>query len=218
MSVAARLFTRRDLDRIQEAVRAAEAGSSGEVVPFVVLESDEYDEADLRAALIGGLLPLVALIVIRKTTELWLSLDPVEVILLVLAGMALGWAASSLLPPVRRLFAGSALMDRRVAQRAAEAFIAEEVFRTADRTGILLFISVLEHRVLVLGDAGINARVRPEDWDGVVKTVVAGLKSGAPAEGLSRGIALCGELLQRHGFTRRPDDRDELPNTLRSGS
>jgi putative membrane protein len=213
-----RLFTQKDLDRIQDAVRAAEAGSSGEVVPFVVPESDDYGEADLRAAVLTGLLPLVVLLILRKTTQVWLALDPLEVMLLLLAGMAIGWGASSFIPAVRRLFAGGALMDRRVAQRAAEAFIAEEVFRTRERTGILLFISVLEHRVVVLGDAGINARVRPEEWQEVVTTITAGIKSGRHTEAITHGIALCGALLQKNGFVRRPDDADELPNRLRSGS
>ena len=39
---------------------------------------------------------------------------------------------------------------------AMAAFVEEEVFSTRDRTGILLFLSLFEHRVVVLGDSGIN--------------------------------------------------------------
>jgi putative membrane protein len=106
-------------------------------------------------------------------------------------------------------------MNHRVSQRAAEAFIAEEVFQTRDRTGILLFFSLLEHRVLVVGDSGINAKVEKQDWDDVVTTVIEGMKAGTPAEGLIKAIGMCGELLQRQGVRRRADDSDELSDGLR---
>lgn len=118
-------------------------------------------------------------------------------------------------PAAKRLFAGRALLERRVAQRAAEAFISEEVFKTRDRTGILIFLSLLERKVLVVGDAGINAKVEKNDWHDIVGRVVKGIRTGKPAEGLIEAIQQCGELLQRHGVTIRPDDQDELPDSLR---
>jgi putative membrane protein len=216
-SLVARLFTAADRRRIEGAITAAEAQTAAEVVPYVVAESDDYDEADLRAALSGGLVPALFLLAIRNLTDLWIPLHALEVTMLVLAGMALGWAACAFLPPVKRFFAGKRLMARRVAQRAAEAFITEEVFATRDRTGILLFISILERQVLVVGDSGINARVAREDWERVVGLVTDGLRSGKPADGLIAALTQCGELLRTHGITRRPDDTNELSDRLRTG-
>lgn len=216
-SIVSRLFTHTDLTRISAAINEAESQTAGEVVPFVVEQSDDYDEADVRAALVGGVLPLFGLLLTRQFTELWIPFDALEITLLVLAGMAAGWGAAAFLPPVKRLFAGRRLIDQRVAQRAAEAFIAEEVFATRDRTGILLFISVLEHRVLVVGDSGINARIRKGEWEEVVRRVTDGLRSGHAAEGLVDGLTLCGALLREHGVARRGDDTNELPDRLRTG-
>ena len=39
------------------------------------------------------------------------------------------------------------------AARAAQAFVSEEVFNTCDRVGVLIFLSIMEHRVVVLGDS-----------------------------------------------------------------
>jgi putative membrane protein len=216
-SITTRLFTQGDLQRISAAIAAAESKTSGEVVPFVVDQSDDYDEADLRAVLTGGVIPLLLVVAARKLTDMWIPFDPLEVTMMILLGMAAGWAASTFLPPVRRFFAGARLMERRVAQRAGEAFIAEEVFATRDRTGILLFLSVFERRVLVVGDSGISAHVRKEDWETVVRHVTDGLRTGKPAEGLIAGLSLCGTLLQQHGVTRKSDDTNELPNRLRTG-
>jgi putative membrane protein len=216
-SMITRLFTQNDLQHISAAIAAAETKTSGEVVPFVLEQSDDYDEADYRAALTGGVLPLMLLLAARNLTDLWLPIDALGVTMLVLAGMAAGWALSTFLPPVKRLFAGRHLIDRRVAQRAAEAFIAEEVFATRERTGILLFISLLEHRVIVLGDSGINARVGKADWEEVVRRVTDGIRTRRPAEGLIAGLELCGSLLQQHGVARKGDDTNELPDRLRTG-
>jgi|WetSurMetagenome_2_1015567.scaffolds.fasta_scaffold277484_2 putative membrane protein len=216
-SILSRLFTQKDLDRISAAIAGAESKTSGEVVPFVVAQSDHYDEADLRAALSGGILPLLLLVTARKLTDLWIPFDALEVTMLVLAGMAAGWALSTFLPPVKRLFAGRRLIERRVAQRAAEAFVSEEVFATRDRTGILLFISILERRVLVLGDNGISAHVGKADWEAVVRLVTDGIRNDRPAEGLIAGLERCGALLQQHGVARKGDDTNELSDRLRTG-
>jgi uncharacterized membrane protein len=67
--------------------------------------------------------------------------------------------------------------------------------------------------VRVVGDDAIEAKLTPQDWQAVCDLVVAGMKTGQAAEGLEGGIRKAGELLSRH-FPIRPDDVDELPNTL----
>lgn len=212
-----RLFTKHELERISQAIHDAEIHTAGEVVPFVVERSDDYDEAELRAAIVFGLLPLITLDGIRMFTDFWVPLNTVELTILVLVCMAIGWMAGKFVAPLKRLFAGRSLMDRRVAQRAAEAFVAEEVFKTRDRTGILIFISMLEHEVLVMGDTGIHAKVKAGDWQVVVNTIIAGIKSGRLAGGIIEGLHMCGDLLRRSGVAARPLDTNELPDTLRTG-
>lgn len=215
-SLISRLFTQQDLARISAAVAAAEGETAGEVVPYMVEQSDDYDEAELRGALLGAVMPAVVLVLLRRLTELWIPFDALEAGLAILAGIAAGWALAAFVPPVKRLLAGARLMERRTAARAAEAFIAEEVFATRDRTGILLFVSMLERRVTVIGDSGINARVRREEWTEIVERVAAGLRSGRVADGLVEALGMCGTLLRRSGVARRSDDTNELPDRLRT--
>jgi putative membrane protein len=120
-------------------------------------------------------------------------------------------------PAVKRIFAGTELMKKRVGQRAAGVFIEEEVFATRDRTGILLFVSLTEHKVVVLGDSGINAKVQHADWQAIVDTIVDGIVQDRFVDGLVNAVGKCGALLERMGVNIRPDDRDELTDNLRVG-
>ena len=210
-----RFFTQDDLSRITTAVQEAEAKTSGEIVPFVVDHSSTYEEAQWRSAALLSTLAL-ALLVFFHSQEAWgFPFTYGQMSSLVLLAGVVGFALVRWNSFLKRLFAGHHLMERHIGQRAAEAFINEEVFKTRDRTGILIFVSLLEHRVMVLGDTGINAKVKPDDWHSIVRTIVRGIQKGTPAEGLIEGIRESGDLLARHGVSRRPDDQDELPDALR---
>lgn len=215
-NLTSKYFTDADLERISAAVREAEKKTSGEIVPFFVPQSDEYEEAVWRGAFTFGGLPLVVLGFLRLFSDYWLFIGILEIALSFLSASILGALVVHFLSSVKRFFAGSDLLQHRVAQRADQAFLSEEIFKTRDRTGILIFLSFLERRVVVLGDSGINAKVRQDEWDGVVQTIVAGMKDGRPAEGLIEAIRQCGELLRRRGVKRKPDDRNELANRLRA--
>jgi putative membrane protein len=95
--------------------------------------------------------------------------------------------------------------------------LSEEVFATRDRSGVLLFLSLFERRAIVMGDKGIAARVRQEDWEGIIATIVRGMREGKPAESLIEAVRACGGLLERQGLAIRQDDRDELADGLRIG-
>ena len=53
------------------------------------------------------------------------------------------------------------------------------------------------------------------EWDGIVAGIVQGIRAGRPGAALLAAIRECGQILERHGVARRPDDVDELPNELR---
>jgi putative membrane protein len=210
-----RLFTEKDVEKIRSAVGAAEKRTSGEIVPFVVERSDDYEEAEWRAGALGFALVMCAVTAFYWFSESWHSYDLLLLGLDTGAAFFVGFLAARYLPPLKRFFAGRALLDRRVESRAAGAFLSEEVFATAERTGILIFVSLLEHRVVVLGDSGINAKVEKKEWEGIVATIVDGIKRGAPADGLVSAIEQSGGLLERTGVRRSATDRDELPDAPR---
>jgi len=209
------MFPESSQKRIQEAVKEAESRTSGEIVPFVVNRSDEYAEAEWRCGAFFAILALLVLSILRTVIWLWIPIDFTVTVLSILLSGLLGYLITRMSPWAKRLFAGTRLMERRVAQRAAGAFISEEVFNTRHRTGILIFLSLFERRVMVLGDTGINKKVQHEDWESITQRIAGGIISGNPVEGLSEGIRMSGELLHKHHVDRGNDDTDELPDSLR---
>jgi len=210
------LFSAEERERIAAAVKAAERHTAGEIVPCILAQSDEYEEAIWRGGALAAFLAFAVFYCLRVFTDTWLPLG----LGAMGAGVALAGGAGMLLaqwaPPLRRLLAGEELMDRRVTGRALQTFVEEEIFATRERTGILILLSLFEHEVRVLGDAGINARVAQEEWEGVVRTITQGMRQGQAAQGLIAAIAQCGALLERCGVARRADDTDELGNAPRT--
>lgn len=209
------LFSEQDKTRIADAVKEAEQRTSGEIVPFVVGRSDTYPEAWLRAGLLLAFLVLFLFALADMGTDLWLPFGFAESGVFVIVAFGLGGLLATFVPAIKRLFVVSGILQQRVDERAALAFIEEEVFNTRDRTGILIFISLFERRVRVLGDSGINKLVKQEEWDAVVQLMIDALRNNVAAEGMLEAIWKCGELLERRGVEIRPDDTNELDNRVR---
>jgi putative membrane protein len=210
-----RLFTQADLDAIQAAVREAEERTSGEIVPHVVDRSDEYATAAWKGAALGALLGPMAALAIHRWSDLWGVPLALWIALPAPLGAAIGYLLADLLAPVKRWMVGEAVLDARARRRAAVAFVDQEVFNTRERTGILLFLSLFERRVVLLADAGIHQKVEEGQWEAITSRLAAGIRQGRPGPALLEAIRACGELLERHQVERRTDDLDELPNELR---
>lgn len=212
------LFTDAEREAIRVAVAEAETRTAGEIVPYVVRRSGTYQVAIWRAASFGALLVAAMSLAVAWMYDGW-GLSWMYSAGWMAAAMTLGGVVGALLTtaldPLRRLLAGADRLDARVHRRAAEAFLEEEVFDTRDRTGILLFVSLFEHRIEVVGDAGINAKVKQEEWVEVVDLLRAGILKGSLAQGMVSAIDRCGDLLHRQGVEIREDDTDELSDEIR---
>lgn len=212
------LFSEKERERIQEAVSRAEGRTSGEIVPVIVPTSEQYEVAVWKGGALTASIALAALLLMFHFYEgwglLWLKTGWGTAFVTLAAGIA-GGLAGAFIRPLKRLLAGSDDMMRAVHRRAMKAFVEEEVFDTKDRTGILIFISLFEHRIEVLGDAGINQKVSPDDWADVVEHIRAGIRQGRLADGIIRAIDDCGGLLEKSGVEVRPDDTNELSDSIR---
>ena len=210
---------RLDEKRIREAVQRAEERTAGEIVPVVVPRSASYESVAWRAAAGATLLALTGVLLVLQFYDGWglgWLYTPWGVVLAGLSAAIVGGVLGMYVPPVQRFLAGEDRLDETVHRRALQSFVEEEVFDTRDRTGILLFVSLHEHRIEVLGDTGINELVRPGDWAEVVTRIRKGIRNDNLTEGLVDAIGMCGRLLERRGVNLRPDDENELSNTVRT--
>jgi putative membrane protein len=210
---------RLDEDRIREAVQQAEERTAGEIVPVVVPRSASYEAVTWRAAAVTTLLALTVVLLVLQFYDGWglgWLYTPWGVILTALGAGIVGAVLGTYVAPLQRFLAGDDLLDETVHRRALQSFVEEEVFDTRDRTGILLFVSLREHRIEVLGDTGINELVDPDDWADVVARIRTGIRNDNLTEGVVEAIGMCGRLLERRGVNVRPDDENELSNTVRT--
>lgn len=193
--------------RLESLVVEAERRTAGEIVVVVVHACDEYGAAGWRLGVaLAALAFLAGALFAPQVTAPWL-----------LGAQALALGAGHLLgrvDAVRRLLISEELVGRRVSERAQRAFAENGLSRTAGRTGILIFVTLLERRVLVLADEGIHRQLDPEEsWEDVVALATAGMHEGRPAEGLAAAVRRCGEILARH-CPAPPRNVDELPNAV----
>jgi putative membrane protein len=194
------------LAAIEAEVRGAERTTSGEIVPVVVERSDPYADVRIGAAAIVAIALGGVFLAFAPSHSAWLV--PTQVCVFAALCWAFGWR------PLLGLVAPNPLFAERVHRAASLAFHEAGLVETRERTGILIFVSLLERRVQVMADRGIHQRVDDGTWDGVVERIVAGIRAGRADEGLIAGIRLCGEILARH-FPPRPDDVNELPDRPR---
>jgi uncharacterized membrane protein len=97
--------------------------------------------------------------------------------------------------------------------RAVAVFERLGMHRTAARHGVLIYVSVGDHKLAVLGDLGIHERVGQAYWERLVEAVLAHFRDERPRDGLLHAVGEVGAILARH-FPRRPDDVNELSDQV----
>ncbi len=201
------LFTEAERKSIAQAIAKAESGTSGELVVVHTPQSSDYALHRAVVSFFGSLA------LVDGVHYLFRQLDPTLLLLAVaaLGGTLFGFTAWG---PLLRLMVPSAVRADRAMERAMRAMIEEGVTETRDRSGVLIFLSEVEHRVVILADHGINEHVESDEWDRDVRVLVDALKAGRAASGLLEVIQRIGSLLSE-SFPPRADDTNELANEPR---
>jgi len=208
-------FTEEERERIRRAVEQAERVTKGEIVPMIVPASALYREAGYRMGLMLALLALALLL----TIEIywlpwgWHAGNAGGLLLAVVAAYGLGqWLGR--LPIVIRFVTSRERMAHKVALRAEQAFYKHGLHNTKGRTGILILVSLLERRVHVLADKGLNDRVPAGTWDGLVNGIIDGIRTGQATDSICAAIATCGALLAQVSPVGSGDNPNELRDSL----
>ncbi len=200
-------FTEEQRRVVQEAVIAAEKRTVGEILPVVVERSDPHPGADWLAA-------LCFLLVGSGLLAGWLPWDrPGFLLLSQLVMGGVGFALARLLPDFKRLFIFGDRASAVAEEQAFQEFYANGLHRTEASTGVLLFVSLLEHRVIILADEGINAKVDKDFWAGTDDAILEGIRRGSLRDGLVEAIHRTGERLSEL-FPWQEGDRNEIPDRV----
>lgn len=103
-----------------------------------------------------------------------------------------------------------------VLDRAAFMFEKLEMHQTELRNGVLFYLAYLDHKFAIIGDIGINAKVEKDFWNHIKELMREKFSQGHFKEGLSEGIILAGDALQKY-FPGQHDDKNELSDHVELG-
>lgn len=210
---------------VSEAVTAAESATSGEIVTVLADSSDGYTDVALLWAIgaaftamsVFAALPLPFL-------DLWDSL---------IGGWGHQWSTGELASmvialglitflavlgvqqwePIKFALIPAPTKTIRVHAQAVRQFKVGADRRTTGRTGVMIYLSMREHRAEIVADESIAAKVPAEVWGEAMGDMLSHIRHGRVAEGLAVGIRDVGHVLAEH-FPRGADDQNELPDRL----
>ena len=193
---------------IERAVGDAERGTSAELIFVVAARSGSY--LDAAGALGAGCAMLVLLVALFAPNYFPPTAVAIEV---PLAFVFATWLAHRT-PALMRAIVPSARRRRQVDRAAAQHFLAEAVHGTQGRTGLLVYVSLLEGRVAIVPDLGLDGRVPAAAW-----AELRWSESGDPSrprtlDDLVRGLEQIGSVL-RLRVPADPTDLNESPDAPR---
>lgn len=218
-------LSQQDHERVTAAVAKAEQVSDGEVVTIVAPRSDAYHDVALHYAVLAMLIVPAMLALLPKAwidraatlllgwngefdrRALMLVLFVLLTLAFLIVRLILAWM------PLRMALTPGRTRTRRVHRRAVELFRTSCELKTRGRTGILIYVSLLERRAEIVADKAIADQVEPETWGEAMAVLVDELKAGQPGVGMAKAVEQVGEVLKRI-LPPKPTNPDELPNRL----
>lgn len=217
-------LTEADHARVSAAIAEAEAKSDGEIIAISADQSDAYHDVGLHYAVLVLFIVLAFFAAWPHQLELWWSwlmgwsAEPgLRQLLTLLLGIALLKFLVALFMmkwrPLRLFLTPATTKTRRVRRRAIMLFKTGAERRTVGRTGILIYLSMGEHRAEIVGDEAITAVTTPETWGEAMATLITHVKDGRPADGIVAAVGLIGEVLAEH-FPKGHEDTNEIPDKL----
>lgn len=99
-----------------------------------------------------------------------------------------------------------------VTTRAQQVFAQLRVWDTELNSGVLFYLLMAEHRIEIVADRGVAARVTTDEWDAVCARMRERYAAGQWREGSLEGIAAAHALLERHFPGDGQANPDELPD------
>ncbi|MCC6137521.1 MAG: TPM domain-containing protein [Bdellovibrionaceae bacterium] len=203
-----------ELQSLERKVAQLEATVDVELVPVIVKSSSTYPQTKITVALVLALIFL----------ELWYLLDVSiywESGYRVFAFIAVFFTAVFGLSPwiakfgfVQMLLTHKAVEEEQCWRRAEMEFQNCKVSSTKQKNGILVYISLLERRVIVKGDRAIYEKIDPQLWNQAVQKIIGGMKQKQMARGISDALDAMESLLKLHFPVNIAGKSNELPNTF----
>ncbi|HET6537300.1 MAG TPA: hypothetical protein VFG34_04195 [Sphingopyxis sp.] len=210
---------------VTTAVAEAESRTSGEIVTVLARQSDNYDDIALVWASIKSFAAMSLFALFPRCTQAlydWLtggwghSLTPNQWLGMVIAVGVLVWLAAwaaLLWQPLRLFLTPRSIRAARVRAKAINLFRVGAEAKTMGRTGVLLYVSLNEHRADIVADTAIAAKVDPAVWGDAMAALVDHIGQGEAGKGMAAAVRMMGDILAKH-FPHDAENPNELPDRL----
>jgi putative membrane protein len=217
--------TEADHALVTAAVAEAEHYTSGEIVTVVTDLSDHYEDIGLAWASAVAfvafgwymLFPDFYLGIINWVSGGWQhDYSNRELLGLLFTAVLLKWIGAWLFMkwmPLRLALTPKYIKLARVRARAITMFKVGTEAKTVGRTGVLLYLSMKEHRAEIVADEEIAKLVAPEVWGDAMVALLDRVKAGRPGEGMAEAVRQMGIVLAKH-FPKGSENPNELPDRL----
>jgi putative membrane protein len=189
-----------DYKAIAAAIRAAEERTCGELVCVLAHASSNYAHVPLLWASTLALILPWPLIYFTQWSVQWIF--AAQLVAFIVFAMLLSWM------PLRMALVPRAVRRAQAHHVALEQFMVRRVGHTANRTGVLIFVSLAERYARIVADEGIAAKVHNSEWQAAIDALIGHIRDGRIAAGFIAAIERCGAVLAEHA------PPDGSPNAL----
>lgn len=210
---------------VSDAVGEAELTTSGEIVTVLADRSDGYTDVALWWALAASFTVMSVFAVLPQPfLNLWDAL---------IGGWSHEWTTGELasmtialglltfvialgaqqFQPLKFWLIPNPVKTARCHDQAIKHFKVGAERRTVGATGVLIYLSMREHRAEIVADDSIAEKVEAEVWGEAMGDMLSHIKRGRIAEGMAAGVRDVGFVLAQH-FPRGAEDENELPDRL----
>ena len=200
-------------EAITARVAQAEARTGVQIVTAVTDKSHTYPQLPWKAFALAVALSGLALVLLDGLRPNWVTASTA---LLQIGVLLAAGAATALLvifvPAIARLFLRAPRRDLEVRRHAESLFLRHQLFATRERNGVLMLVSLFEHKVEIIADRAFAGQVTPADWRRVIGPMTSLLQEGRPADAMLAGIQGVEALLAGKGFRGRAGATNELPD------
>lgn len=199
------LFNEQELDQLAQTVSDAEKRTDAEIVTVLTHASDNYRFIPtLWAAMLALLTPATL-----NWSPFWLERwDLIIAQLAVFTILALMFQ----IPALRYYLIPKKIKKQRAALMARRLFLEQGVYNTKDRTGVLIFVSEVEHYVEIMVDKGISDHIGDSEWQEVIATFTQQVKAGKALVGFEQCVINVTDILST--VVPATSEKNELENRL----
>ena len=190
--------------RVADAIRAAEAKTSGEIHCVIAERASDYRLVPIAwAAALALLVPLPLIYLTSLSVEM---IYLCQLAAFLVAAIALSHSR------LRFHIVPQKAKHHRAHAAAMRQFWARGLHNNEHRTGVLIFVSLAEHYARITADDGIAEKVQGSEWQAAIDALIGHMRDGRIAQGFIAAIERCGAVLAAHA---PPDGSpNELPDRL----